>query len=142
MLESLLRIEVLLFILVNAICGVAFVVNMRNTLKEVGRKHRQIAPKKVWRLLIPIYNFFYLFYLVHKVSNSLFTEFAAHKWNTKPVVALYHLGMIMGALSILMFLPISNVFFWFCFTIAFFLYWMGLFIVRNFMKEQHQSQLS
>lgn len=135
--EDVLKFEVILFILLNVVAMIAFLYNLQNTLQEIGVKHQLIQPKKVWRLLIPVYNIFYLFFLVRKVAASLYQEFKANNWNTKPVVATYHLGMMMGVLAILMILPFTGVFIWICFTCVFFLYWIGLFSMRRLMHEQH-----
>lgn len=131
--------EVFVFAFLNLIAGFAAVINLKSTLQLVHTKHMAIKPNAVWLLIIPGVNLVSQFFIFRKVSISLYNEFKAQKWNTKPVVASYHLAMIMGVCSILMFLPVNGFFYWFCFTLFFFAYWIGIFILKNFILRQKKK---
>lgn len=133
MLGVLLRWEVVLFVLLNLCAGLAFVINIKKTLELLHRKNLEVAPGKVWYLLIPGLNIIFHFIMNKKVTQSLYNEFECHQWNTRPVNAAYNLGIVMGIFNILMLLPIGGIFFWFAFTVLFFAYWAGLYILRQFL---------
>lgn len=136
---DLMRWEVAALLLLNILAGIGFVVNMKKTLELLHAKNLEIAPKKVWFLMIPGWNIIYHFIINKKVSQSLYNEFATNRWNTKPINATYNLGIVTGIFNILMLLPYTGGIFWFAFTVLFFAYWIGLFIVRQFLLVHARS---
>lgn len=133
---ALLRWEVVLFLLLNLCAGLAFVINIKKTLELLHIRNLEVSPKKVWYLLIPGINLVFHFIMNKKVTQSLYNEFEHHQWNTKPVHAAYNLGIGMGIFNILMLLPFGGGFFWFAFTVLFFAYWVGLYLLRQFITMQ------
>ncbi len=53
---------------------VLFLLTLQNTLKAISPENRLIEPGAVWRILIPFYNFYFIFVLVQKLASSI----AAH----------------------------------------------------------------
>lgn len=136
MFVALLRWEVVLFVLLNLCAGLAFVINIKKTLELLHSRNLTVSPKKVWYLLIPGINIIFHFIMNKKVAQSLYNEFEYNQWNTRPIHAAYNLGIVTGIFNILMLLPFGGVFFWFAFTVLFFSYWVGLFLLRQFISIQ------
>jgi hypothetical protein len=134
------NLELVLFGILILATSIAWTINVRKTLLLVKSSNMTIKPNIIWLMAIPGINLVTQFYVIKKVAQSLYKEFECHKWNTKPVVASYHIGMMMGACSLMIFLPINSFFFWFCANVMFFAYWVGMFIMRMTLVKHRAKQ--
>lgn len=60
-----------LIILLN----VFYLINLQNTLKEVGESRRKVPASNVWLMFIPLFNLIYPFILYPKICDSLKAEY-------------------------------------------------------------------
>jgi heme/copper-type cytochrome/quinol oxidase subunit 2 len=56
------------------IAYILFVVSLQNTLKLIKYKNRLMQPGSVWLTLIPVFNYFWQFVLVYRVTHSIKNE--------------------------------------------------------------------
>lgn len=58
--------------------AVFFLLTQQNTLKLIQPLNRTINPGQVWLQLIPVFNLYYQFVVVTRISNSLQREFNSY----------------------------------------------------------------
>lgn len=66
----------LLLLLAFLIPAIFFLLTQQNTLKAIKAEHRLMDPGLVWLQLIPIFNYFWIFFVVKRIAGSLAREFA------------------------------------------------------------------
>ena len=68
----------LIFLVIIFLFLIPFLLYVRTlvkTMKVISLPNRQITPKNLWLLLIPVLGYFYLFYAVIKIADSLNAEY-------------------------------------------------------------------
>lgn len=86
--------------IVFIILGITYVSTLANTLATVPAERRHIDPLKAWLLWIPIFNYFWYFYLVKKISEALYAEYTYLNFPTKTNPSLI-LGTTVATLLLL-----------------------------------------
>ncbi len=56
---------------------VLFLLTLQNTLKAINPENRLMDPGAVWRILIPFYNFYFIFVLVQRLASSIAAQLEA-----------------------------------------------------------------
>lgn len=70
------QLLVILLIIGLILVNVFYLLNLQDTLKEIGESRRQVPPGNVWLMFIPVFNLIYPFILYPKVCDSLREEYA------------------------------------------------------------------
>ena len=107
----------------------------KNVIKEVASHNRKIKPLASYLLMIPIFNLFFIFYLIHKTFQSLFLEFEARNQPTKYLNTVYNIGMVYGISSILAVVPQLSEIFGFVMIVLFIVFLMQMSKLRLILKN-------
>ena len=96
----------ILLIIFAILCipSIFFFLTLRNTLEAVAPHNRTMSPNKVWLNLIPIFAFFWNFYTVYMIRDSLAAEFQ-ERGVDDPGRGAFTIGIIMCILSACTMLP-------------------------------------
>jgi len=90
--------------------NVFYLLNLQDTLKEVGQSRRQIPPSNVWLMFIPLFNLIYPFILYPKICDSVKAEYEHRELNasgdfgkgigiTLPILSLASIIPYLGFLA-------------------------------------------
>jgi hypothetical protein len=66
----------LLFFLIFIGASIFFLITQQNTLKAISPENRLMPPSNVWLQLIPLFNFYFVFVVVNKLSESISLEYS------------------------------------------------------------------
>lgn len=87
-----------------------FILTLQNTFRVISPQYRMMSPESMWRLLIPLYNYWFLFKVADNLSDSISMHLTNHDTpvdNGKPtqmagkLFAISSLAyFLIGALSI------------------------------------------
>lgn len=69
------QLIILVVILGLILLNIFYLINLQDTLKEVGESRRQVPPSNVWLMFIPFFNLIYPFILYPKICDSVKAEF-------------------------------------------------------------------
>jgi hypothetical protein len=97
-----LALFILLLLGVLAIYSV-FLITCQNTMKLVHPRRRLMRPGQVWLALIPIFNLFWEFVLVYRITHSLKNEFRSRG------VIINHTRLLSVGLAGCVFACLSNI---------------------------------
>ncbi len=82
-----------LIILLFIIPSIFYLKALSNALKKCSPQNRMMAPEKVWLLLVPGFNLFWLFFVTTKIATSLKNEY-----NTRRIDSKSDMGNVVGIL--------------------------------------------
>ncbi|MDG1840745.1 MAG: SHOCT domain-containing protein [Crocinitomicaceae bacterium] len=75
---------ILLLVIIVALAFYGFLCSsLKKTLELVDKKNRTMSPKNIWWLILPIFNAYWFFHVVIRVSKSIKNEFKSRKINLK-----------------------------------------------------------
>ncbi|MDG1333303.1 MAG: hypothetical protein P8P74_13290 [Crocinitomicaceae bacterium] len=103
-------IFVILLIIGAIVLNVLYLLNLQNTMKQVGEPRRQVPPANVWLMFIPLFNIIYPFILYPKICDSVKAEyvhrglpmqgdFARSIGVTMPILTLVGIVPVIGPLA-------------------------------------------
>lgn len=90
----------LIFIIIFLSLYVLFLLTLQNTFKAISPENRLMEPGAVWRILIPFYNFYFVFVLVQRLASSIAAQLEASGEpvpNSRPTV---NIGLLWAILTI------------------------------------------
>lgn len=73
--QEILLLAILLAVVVPAIF---FLITLQNTLKVIEPENRTMQPGKVWLLLIPLFNYVWMFLVVKAIADGLKNQFETY----------------------------------------------------------------
>lgn len=79
---------------------ILFLLTLQNTLRAISPELRLIEPGTVWRILIPFYNFYFVFVLIQRLASSIAAHLEASGEpvpNSRPTV---NIGLLWAILTI------------------------------------------
>lgn len=90
--------------------NVFYLLNLQDTLKEVGEPRRQVPPGNVWLMFIPVFNIIYPFILYPRICDSVKAEYEYRGLNssgdfgraigiTLPILSLVSIIPYIGILA-------------------------------------------
>ena len=90
----------IIFGLIGLVIGILYLVNLQNTIKAAAPENRQMTPANVWLLLVPLFNFYWVFVVVRRITDTIVAEYRSKGQalpNPKPT---YSVGMAMAAIMV------------------------------------------
>ena len=129
------------FLLIFLVVAILFIRTLQNTLLSISPENRQIKPPAVWRILIPIYNFYFVFVLVDGISDSIqaHLESGGEEVNSRPA---HEIGRVWAVLFFVFYLlrifelnPLDELAL-VATLVCFIIYWKS---VSNYKKKIEQS---
>ncbi len=98
----------IVFVLGLILLNVFYLLNLQDTLKEVGESRRQVPPSNVWLMFIPLFNLIYPFILYPKICDSVKAEFEYRGMNSKGDFGK-GIGITLPILSLVSIIPYLGV---------------------------------
>lgn len=118
---TLLSILFLLAILVPAIF---FLLTLQKTLSVIPFESRLMQPGQVWLLLIPLFNFIWMFVTVNRLADSIKNECARLNIPTEEARPTYGIGISMCVLIICRMIPAIGAFSAIPGVVCWIIYWV------------------
>lgn len=89
---------------VGLLIAILFLLNLQNTIKAAAPQNRKMPPANVWLLLIPIFNTYYYFVVVKRITETIKAEYDSKNQvldNPKPTFSIGMALAISSAVSLL-----------------------------------------
>ena len=65
----------LIILIITLVLSMLYINTLSKTAHAISFLNREIDPISVWYLMIPVYNYFYYFIVVSRLSRSIYAEF-------------------------------------------------------------------
>lgn len=104
------------------ILNVLYLLNLQDTLKEVGQSRRQVSPNNVWLMFIPLFNLIYPFILYPKICDSIKAEFEQRGLDTKGDFGK-GIGITLPILSLVSIIPYLGILASIAHLVLFIIFW-------------------
>ncbi len=75
---------------------VTYILNITRTLILIAPSRREMEPRSVWSLLVPVHNLFFNYFVVSRLANSLESEYRSRKWEFRGDDFGRLLGIVMS----------------------------------------------
>jgi L-asparagine transporter-like permease len=122
---------------------IAFLTTLSSTIKAVQPANRTISPSQVYLMLIPLFNYIWIFIMVSRIADSIEKEFKSRNIiRQKPTysIGLAYAILTLSCVLINYILPREFLMFfgiiWLATLICFISYWVSISNVKN---ELHNS---
>lgn len=79
---------------------ILFLLTLQNTFRAISPENRLMEPGAVWRILIPVYNFYFVFVLVQRLANSIAAHLEASGEPVPDSRPTVNIGMLWAILTI------------------------------------------
>ena len=126
-----------LFLALFLLPAVFFVITLQNTLKVISDENRKMPFTKVWLLFIPVFNFYWQFVVVNKISESIALEREKLQIRVKESKPTYNLGLTWSICNLLFLIPVIKPWVSIILIITWTLYWIK---VNQYRKLIIQNQ--
>ena len=114
---------VIVFLLLILVPYILFLVNLQNTLAACSQENRAMEPGLVWLNLIPIFSWFWIFWTVIKIRDSLQKEYESRSLDTKEVTDTYNMGLGLAISSVAGIIPVIGLITGIAALVFFIIYW-------------------
>jgi len=91
---------VFFFLGIFLLIAILFLLNLQNTFKAAAPENRKLPPNNVWLLLIPLFNFFYFFIVVRRLTETIIAEYYAKGQPLENPKPTYAVGMALAVLMV------------------------------------------
>lgn len=115
---------ILFFGLLALMVTIFYLLALQRALQAVSEENRKMAPGQVWLLLIPIFNFIWLFFVVIRIADSFRDEFARLNIPFREERPSYGIGLPYAILNVCSLLPFLGTFLGAFISIAAFICWI------------------
>lgn len=92
---------VLFFLAIFVTIAVLYLLNLQNTLKAAAPENRKMPPANVWLLLIPLFNIYWSFVVVRKITDTIVAEYQSKGQALPTPKPTYNVGMAMAILQVI-----------------------------------------
>jgi hypothetical protein len=123
---------------------VVFLLTQYRTLKIIRLENREMNPNHVWLQLIPVAGFFFSFYIVMKLSDSIRNELSipesfSFETETQPVTLInerptLYTGLAFAAMFVLQMLPLAML--KSIFSLLGIVFWIAYWVQLNQSKQK------
>lgn len=89
------------FLAIGLVIAILYLLNLQNTIKAASPENRKMPPANVWLLLIPLFNIYWMFVVVKRISETIAAEYQSKGQplpNAKPT---YNVGIAMAVLTVI-----------------------------------------
>lgn len=111
--------------------AVFFMLNLQKTIASCSRENQAMDPAMVWLLLIPLFNFYWLFHVVMKIRDSLTKEYQARSLDLAEVNESYNIGLWYAIVSCISIVPILGWIASIAGIVLFIMYWIKTAEIRK-----------
>jgi len=125
-------IAILLFVLV-LVPNIFFMFSLQRAFVSIDDQYRSIAPSLVWLLLIPIFNFIWIFFLIVYLRDG-YKKMWENNRLTKQTTAGFGVGVAYAVCWALCMVPGLNIVIWLPALVLWILYWVQVSQCRDIVK--------
>lgn len=108
-----------------------FFISLQKALEAVSAQNRMMPPGQVWLSLIPVFNFFWMFFVVNKIATSFQLECYRLNIPTKELKPPHAIGNAKNIVRLCTFIPVIGILATFGFFICWILYWVKVNEYKN-----------
>ena len=121
------------FFLAFIVIGILFLLTQQKAFEAISRENRLMEPGNVWLQMIPLYNLYYYFIVVNKLSKSIGAEFSRLAVDKKELHPTQNIGIATGVIYFFILLPDDTIkgFASLLWIICFIIYWVQIAQCRN-----------
>lgn len=91
----------LFFLVIGLVIVILYLLNLQNTLKAAAPENRKMPPANVWLLLIPLFNIYWSFVVVKRISETIAAEYQSKGQPLSNAKPTYSVGMAMSVLMVI-----------------------------------------
>jgi hypothetical protein len=129
---------VLLFVFcVFLLIGILYLLTLQNALRKCDPSVRQMEPGMVWLLLIPLFNFIWIFFVVTGIGKSLGAELRRRGISSQEPYPAQSIGMAMAICKCCCIIPLVNVLASLAYVVLWIVYWIK---VSDYSRMLDQPQ--
>ena len=114
----------ILFLLAFLAVVVFFILTQQWTLQAVSPENRKMPPGNVWLQLIPVFNFYWQFIIVTRISESIALEYERLSIEKKETYPTRAIGMATWVIYFITFIPVVKSVASLAWIICFIIYWV------------------
>ena len=114
----------ILFLLAFLAVIVFFILTQQWTLQAVSPENRKMPPGNVWLQLIPVFNFYWQFIIVTRISESIALEYERLSIEKKETYPTRAIGMATWVIYFITFIPVVKSVASLAWIICFIIYWV------------------
>jgi cbb3-type cytochrome oxidase subunit 3 len=121
------------FLLAFIAMGVFFLLTQQKTFEAITPENRLMQPGNVWMQLIPIYNLYWYFVVVNKLSLSIAAEYSRLSIDKSEQNPTQNIGIATGVLYFVTIIPEDTIqgFASLAWMVCFIIYWVQIFRCKN-----------
>ncbi len=131
----------LLFLAAFLVPTIFYLISLQKALEAVSPENRQMPPGQVWLLLIPLFNFVWMFYVVNKIADSFQLECYRLNIPTSEVKPTKGVGSAKNMLRICTFIPLIGTMANIGFVICWIIYWIKVVQIKNLIIANRDNFL-
>jgi len=103
--EILLLIGLTLGVLISQILLILYLLSLQYTLQSVHFENRRIKPGEVWLILLPVFGFFWHFFMIIGIAQSLKAEFVKREISVSEGLPGLNVGLAMYFFYFVLIIP-------------------------------------
>ncbi len=123
------------FILVIAFPFILYLLTLQGTLREISSENRKMQPEHVWLSLIPLFGIIWQYYIVARMSGSLYREFNKRNIYIAENRPGYNIGIAYCILISISIVPMLGILAIIGGAVCWVLYWVQISEYRNRLRE-------
>ena len=129
--QELLLVALLALVIVP---GIFFLITLQNTLKAIDADNRTMEPGKIWLLMIPLFNYVWMFIVVKAIADSIKNQLEKYGVYSEERPT-YNLGMALSISSAASLIPVLGTIIGLPVLILWIFYWIKV----NEKKKELQT---
>jgi hypothetical protein len=132
-----LLVLLIVFSVFFLIPGILYLLTLQNALSKCDPSVRQMEPGMVWLLLIPLFNFIWIFFVVMGIGKSLGAELRRRGISSQEPYPAQSVGMAMAICKCCCIIPLLNLLAGLAYVVLWIMYWIK---VADFSRMLDQPQ--
>lgn len=131
----------ILLILLLLVPTILYFISLQKALEAVSRENRMMPPGQVWLALIPIFNFFWMFFVVYKIATSFQLECYRLNIPTTELKPTQGIGNAKNILRLCTFIPVLGIFAYIGFVVCWITHWVKVNQYKNLIIANRDNFL-
>ena len=129
----------ILFLLAILVPAIFFLLTLQKTLSVIHFENRRMQSGHVWLLLIPLFNFVWIFFVVNRLSDSIKYECARLNIGTEETRPTYGIGISMCVLVVCRIIPVIGALAAIPAVVCWIIYWVKVNKYKNLIIANKDS---
>jgi ascorbate-specific PTS system EIIC-type component UlaA len=116
----------ILFLLGFLAVYIFFILTQQWTMQAVSAENRKMPPGNLWLQLIPIFNFYWQFVIVNRLSASIALEYERLNIEKKELYPTRAIGMATWVIYFIALIPVIKTIATIAWIVCFIIYWVKI----------------